>query len=92
VTAEWRDPASGQGGKAGAMPLSQASGAFHFGNPGSPELVAKVLNLGDRIDVYYGSLSNVEYTLTVTDTKTGAVKTYRNPAGRYCGGTEIDAF
>jgi len=39
-----------------------------------------------------GSLSNLEYTLTVTDTKTGAVKTYRNPAGRYCGGTEIDAF
>lgn len=92
VTAEWRDPASGQGGKAGATPLSQASGAFHFGNPGNPELVAKILNQGGRIDVYYGSLSNLEYTLTVTDTKTGAVKTYRNPAGRHCGGTEIDAF
>lgn len=92
VTAEWRDPASGQGGKAGATALSQASGAFHFGNPGSPELVAKILNQGGRIDVYYGSLSNLEYTLTVTDTKTGAVKTYRNPAGRHCGGTEIDAF
>jgi hypothetical protein len=92
VTAEWRDPASGQGGKAGATPLSQASGAFHFGDPGSPELVAKILNQGGRVDVYYGSLSNLEYTLTVTDTKTGAVKTYRNPAGRYCGGTEIDAF
>jgi hypothetical protein len=92
VTAEWRDPASGQGGKAGATPISQISGAFHFGNPGSPELVAKVLNQGDRVDVYYGSLSNLEYTLTVTDTKTGAVKTYRNPAGRYCGGTEIKAF
>lgn len=91
VTAEWRDPTSGQGGKAGATALSQASGAFHFGN-GGPELVAKILNQGGRIDVYYGSLSNLEYTLTVTDTKTGAVKTYRNPAGRYCGGTEIDAF
>jgi len=92
VTAEWRDPANGQVGKAGATPLSQASGAFHFGNPDSPELVAKVINQGNRIDVYYGSLSNLEYTLTVTDTKTGAVKTYRNAAGRYCGGTEVDAF
>ena len=92
VTAEWRDPASGESGKASATELSQTSGSFHFGDPGSPEVVAKILNQGGRIDVYYGSLSNLEYTLTVTDTRTGAVKTYRNPAGRYCGGTEIDAF
>jgi peptidyl-Asp metalloendopeptidase len=91
VTAEWRDPASGQGGKAGATPLSQVSGAFHFGD-GNPELVTKIINRGNGIDVYYGSLSNLEYTITVTDTKTGAVKTYRNPAGRYCGGTEVGAF
>ncbi|HWM93158.1 MAG TPA: M12 family metallo-peptidase [Thermoanaerobaculia bacterium] len=91
VTAEWRDPASGQGGQAGATPLSQVSGAFHFGN-GNPELVTKIINQGGRIDVYYGSLSNLEYTIKVTDTKTGAVKTYRNTAGRHCGGTEIDAF
>lgn len=92
VTAEWRDPASGQGGQAGALPLSQSSGAFHFGDSGSPELVAKIINLGDRIDVYYGTLSGLEYTLTVMDTRTGAVKTYRNNAGRRCGGREIDAF
>jgi hypothetical protein len=91
VTAEWRDPASGQVGKAGATPLSQVSGAFHFGD-GNPELVTKIINRGDGIDIYYGSLSALEYTITVTDTKTGAVKTYRNPAGRYCGGTEIKAF
>lgn len=92
VTAEWRDPASGQTGKAGVTSLSQTSGAFRFGDSGHPDLVAKILNQGGRIDVYYGSLSNLEYTLTVTDTKSGAVKTYRNPAGRYCGGAEIDAF
>jgi hypothetical protein len=92
VTAEWRDPGSGQGGQAGARPISQSSGAFHFGDPGNPELVAKIINLGNRVDVYYGTLSNLEYTLTVTDTRTGAVKTYRNTAGRYCGGQEIGAF
>lgn len=92
VTAEWRDPGSGQTGKAGAMPLSQASGGFDFGNSGNPELVTKIINLGDRIDVYYGTLTNLEYTITVTDTKTGAVKTYRNNAGRHCGGTEVGAF
>lgn len=92
VTAEWRNPASGAGGKAGAMPLSQGSGAFHFGDPGNPELVAKVVNQNGRIDVYYGALSDLEYTITVTDTRTGAAKTYRNSAGRYCGGNEIGAF
>ena len=29
--------------------------------------------------VFYGALSNVEFTLTVTDTVTGASKTYFNP-------------
>lgn len=92
VTAEWRDPASGEGGKAGAMPVSPTSGAFHFGNPGSPELVAKIVNQGGRIDVYYGAFSDLEYTITVTDLRTGAAKAYRNNAGRYCGGSEIGAF
>lgn len=92
VTAEWRDPGSGQGGQAGAMPISQSSGAFHFGDSGSPELLARIVSLGDRIDVYYGTLSSLEYALTVTDTRTGAVKTYRNNAGRHCGGRETGAF
>jgi hypothetical protein len=92
VTAEWRDPGSGQGGQAGATSLSQSSGAFHFGDSGSPELVAKIINQGDRVDFYYGTLSSLEYAITVLDTRTGAVKTYRNNAGRYCGGQEIGAF
>ena len=40
--------------------------------------------------VIWGAMSNLEYTLEVTDTKTGKVKTYRNPAGTYCGG--LDEF
>jgi hypothetical protein len=91
VTAEWRNPANGQGGQAGATELSQTSGAFDFGD-GNPELVTKIISQGNRIDVYYGSLSNLEYTIQVTDTRTGKVKTYRNPAGRYCGGNEPGAF
>ena len=89
VKAEWRNPGNGESGKAGAMPVSQASGAFHFGN-GSPELVTKIINQGGRIDVYYGALSDLEYTITVTDTRTGAARTYRN--ARYCGGNETGAF
>jgi hypothetical protein len=32
--------------------------------------------------VFYGALSNVEYTITITDTQTGTVKTYFNPSGQ----------
>ena len=33
----------------------------------------------DYFWVFYGALSNVEYTLRVTDTQTGKTKTYFNP-------------
>jgi len=34
--------------------------------------------------VFYGALSDVQYTITITDTQTNAVKTYFNP-GRTLG-------
>ena len=37
-------------------------------------------------------LRNLEYDLTVRDTRTGQVKSYHNPAGRYCGGRDGEAF
>jgi len=42
--------------------------------------------------VLWGSLSNFEYSIRVTDTATGAVRTFENPAGRFCGGLDDDAF
>lgn len=92
VTASWRNPANGQSGQAGAVPLSQVTGAFYFSGPDSLELMTKIIDQGDRIDFFFGTLSDLEYTISVTDTRTGAVKTYRNNAGRYCGGLEVDAF
>ena len=37
-------------------------------------------------------LGNVEYTLTVTDTQTGAVKTYTNPQNRLASFADTQAF
>jgi ELWxxDGT repeat protein len=37
-------------------------------------------------------LTDVEYTLTVTDTASGAVRAYHNPRGRLCGGADTGAF
>jgi homoserine acetyltransferase len=47
------------------------------------EMIVKVLDacsLNAHKWVFAGGLTNVEVTLTVTDTQTGAVKTYLNPA------------
>lgn len=92
VTAEWSNPGDGSGGQAGAVPLSGLTGAFWFGDRNNLEVMTKILDLGGRLDFFYGTLSDLEYTLTVTDTATGAVKTYRNPAGTYCGGLDGAAF
>jgi hypothetical protein len=42
--------------------------------------------------VFYGALSNVEYTLTVTDTETGRVKTYFNPSRNFGSLGDTSAF
>jgi hypothetical protein len=39
-----------------------------------------------------GLRSDVEYTLTVTDTETGEVKTYTNPGGRLASVADTGAF
>jgi hypothetical protein len=93
VTADWQNPGNGQGGQAGAVPISQLTGAFYFAGAGSLELMVKILDQGDgRVDFFYGTLSDLPYTIHVTDTRTGAVKTYRNEAGRFCGGLEANVF
>ena len=42
--------------------------------------------------VEYGSLSNVDFTVTVTDVATGAVKAYHNPAGSFASLRDDEAF
>jgi hypothetical protein len=42
--------------------------------------------------VFYGALSSVEYTVTLTDTQTGEVNTYRNPSGRLASVADTGAF
>jgi hypothetical protein len=92
VKVDWRNPGNSTSGTGGAVPISGVTGAFYFTDAGNLELMAKVIDYGDRIDFFYGTLSDLEYTITVTDTNTGQIKTYHNPAGNYCGGLDGGAF
>jgi hypothetical protein len=71
-------------GPATAHPLTSKSEFFTFFQEDNPELVVKVINACgpfDRFWVFAAGLTNVEVTLTVTDTQTGFTKIYTNPLG-----------
>jgi hypothetical protein len=73
--------------------LTPLSGVFTFANPDNVEVVVKVLGPATgQYWVFYSSLSHQSYEVRVTDTATGTVRTYANPAGTYCGVADTDAF
>ena len=75
----------GTSGTGQAVPMTGDTGHFWFFDPANVELVVKVLDacsFTDRFWVFAGGLTNVEVEITVTDTETGAVRTYRNPQGQ----------
>jgi hypothetical protein len=93
IAVDWSNPGNGQAGHAHPVPLaSEVTGAFYFTDPGNLELLAKLVQFPDRIAFFYGTLSNLDYTITVTDRSSGATKTYHNPAGQFCGGLDNNAF
>ncbi len=71
------------------------SGFFWFFNPANIELVVKSLDgrtLNGNFWFFYGALSDIEYTIRVTDTSSGLVHNYSNAAGNICGVGDINAF
>ena len=83
VTTKW-STLDGQSGVGQAVALSGDTGYFTFFNPASVEVVVKVLNgcaLNSRYWTFAGGLTNVNVILTVTDSVTGAARTYTNPQG-----------
>lgn len=73
----------GNSGAAHAVSLTSDTGYLWFFSPSNVEAVIKILNgcgLGGHYWVFAGGLTNVEVTITITDTQTNAVKTYVDPA------------
>ncbi len=92
----WTDFA-GNSGSARTLDFdSDDSGVFYFFNPGNKEVTVKVLNgcaFNDHYWVFASAATNVEYAITVTDTRTGNVRTYENELGKIAPAvTDTTAF
>ena len=95
VAVSWRAVTQGTSGVGNAVALTSDTGYFWFFNSANVELLIKVLDaraINGKFWVFYGALSDVEYTITVTDTATGAVKIYLNPQGRLASVADTSAF
>jgi len=86
-------------------PLGSSAGFFSLpdftGDPTFPEVTVKMVDatgspaLGGDFWFFHAPLTDVQYTLTVEDRTTGAVKTYSNgssSSGQLCGGVDTSAF
>ncbi len=94
VDVTWRT-AAGQTGSGQVVELSSDSVYVWFFDQDNVELVIKILDgrgLNGKFWVFYGALSDVEYTIRVTDNLTGKVKTYHNPAGTMASRADTSAF
>ncbi len=83
VEIDWQIP-SGEQGVGITVPMTVDSGLFWFFEPTNLEVLIKVLDVCSFSPdhwVFFAATTDVKYTLTVTDTQTGAIKQYFNPQG-----------
>jgi len=94
MSVEW-STGSGAPSPGYSVVITPSSSGFWFFSPDNVDLVVKVLD-GRQINgnfwVFYGSLTDVQFTLTVTDLQTGTVRTYTNPQGHLASWADTSAF
>jgi hypothetical protein len=64
------------------------------GDPSFPEVYVKMVDfraVTGKFWIFYSGLTSLDYTLTVTDSATGAVRVYESAAS-FCGGADTAAF
>lgn len=105
VTLQATDPRTGNTGVGQAIPQNDVFGYFTIPalvpiNPGAPvvpEVFVKMLDaraIGQGFWLFWGGLTDLEYTLTITDTVTGTVKVKHNPVtdSPVCLGADTGGF
>lgn len=68
---------------------------FGFSSAQAVEVVVRLQDtrpFAPRFDVYFGGMTDVGYTVSVTDTTTGATRLYSNQVGRVGGAVDRTSF
>lgn len=92
VEVDWED-FTGSTGSGHGVQLTDNSGYYWFFTPSATELAVKVHDGGSgSFWVFYGATTDIEYTITVTDTCAGTVNTYFNPQGNLTSAGDFAAF
>jgi hypothetical protein len=96
VQVSFATPLGGTGYATPGPAISDESGLLWFFSPGNWELALKVLD-GCQVNrhywVFFAALTDVEYTLTVTDSQTGLTRVYRKDSKNpELPVTDIEAF
>ncbi len=92
----WRD-SKGEIGFGHAVDIGKRdSGLFYFFGENNIEMLAKTLDgcsITNHFWVFFAATTDVEFTLTVTDTQAGVTKQYKNPLGNPANAvTDTQAF
>lgn len=77
------------------QPLTDSAGAFWFSRPSNLEVVVKVIDgraVNGSFWVFYGTATNLPFTLQVTDTDSGVTRTYEKAAGPPSSFADTEAF
>jgi hypothetical protein len=81
VSVEWRTATASGTGAAVPMPGHSSSGLFYFFSPDNIELLVKAIDgcpVNNAWWVFFAATTNVQFTVTVLDTKTNKTRTYSN--------------
>jgi PKD repeat protein len=68
---------------------------FTFGDPNVTELLVRLSDarpFANAVQVYFGGVSDIEFTVKVTDTLTGRTKSYQKPKNQPLGGVDRQTF
>ncbi|MFI5181052.1 MAG: choice-of-anchor tandem repeat GloVer-containing protein [Thermoanaerobaculia bacterium] len=86
VTVDWRNPYSGETGRAYGIPKADQYGFFYYADASNPEVFVKVLDFGSGSAlVFVGGLTDFYYKVTFTVIRTGQTLIFEKPEYQYLG-------
>ena len=99
LTLTARDPRTGNVGAGKVIGQNDVYGYFSLptlsGNAGNPEIIVKMVDatgIGQNYWVFYGSMTDLEFTLSVKENATGVVKSYRKDDSKPSGQFDTSGF